>query len=311
MGIYDLDPSEGSFKADFYVWMKYDKSIPNPGEYLDTSDSEKRIPRIERLEANNGESMNLERQDYSPPDKPEHRVWYRARGRFYHDFDMREYPFDQQELEIKLENPIYPSDQLNYGIDAASGYSSRKADGSSADLDPSLLSVSGWKTERIQHVVRVNHYPTDWGLPDESDLQDYSQSTLIITLRRCSGQHLAEIVFPLIASAMLVTLVFFHSNKDLSAAIWICVAMFIGVVGHHRGLLTSMPDVRYFITSDYFFLLTYLYIVICLAMLLVSDYFSRKGLERSAERICCRSRVILPALYLLLMAAVASPAFRL
>ena len=308
--IYDLDSSKGSFSADFYVWLKYDKSVPDPS-YLDKSDSGKGVPNVERLEAENGEPMESDRQDYTPADKPEYRVWYRTRGKFYHDFDIHDFPFDEQVLEIRLENPLYSAAQFQYVIDEASGYSSRQADGSSADLDPGLICVSGWETKRIQHVVKVNHYPTDWGLPGEPELRDYSQSSLIITLKRRSGQHLAQMVLPLLAAALLVTLVFFHSSKDLSAAIWICVAMFISVVGHHRGLLTAMPDVRYFITSDLFFLLTYLYIVTCLMMLLVTDYYSRNGRELSARRVCCRSRVILPVFYLLLMSAVASPALNL
>jgi len=306
--IYELDPSKGFFKADFYVWMKYDKSLPV--EYLRTTDFEKTAPPIEYLEADNGGTMEMERQYYTTDDKPEHRVWYRVRAPFYHNFDMHNYPFDEQTLVLALENPLYPAANLRYVIDDASGYSSQGSDGSSADLDPGLLSLIGWKTERIQHIVRINHYPTDWGLAGEPELKEYSQSVLIITLKRRAGQHLAEIIFPLLAAAFLATLVFFHSNKDLSAAIWICVAMFISVVGHHRGLLTAMPDVKYFITSDFFFLLTYMYIVMCLMIVLIADYYSRKGCDQTAKRVCSRSRVILPISYLVLMLVVASPAFK-
>src|SRR6266851_5097939 len=123
LGIYDLNPSEGSFMADFYVWLKYDKSTdPAAKEYRNTADSEKGVPRIERLEANNGDALTIDRQEYSSPD--EYRVWFRVRGKFYHNFDVHRYPFDEQQLEIRLENPIYPTSQLRYTVDAASSYSS-------------------------------------------------------------------------------------------------------------------------------------------------------------------------------------------
>src|SRR5205085_6952469 len=152
---------------------------------------------------------------------------------------VHKYPFDEQQLEIRLENPIYPADQVRYVVDTASSYSPPSGTGTSASLNPALLSYSGWKTEKIEHLVKTNDYRTDWGLPNEPDLQQYAQSVLRITLVRHSWQHLAEILLPLMASAILTTLVFFLSTDDISSAIQICVIMFIGVVEQHHGFLTT------------------------------------------------------------------------
>src|SRR5205085_10430460 len=42
LGLYDLDSTKGSFMADFYIWLKYDKTI-DP-EYLQAEDAEESIP---------------------------------------------------------------------------------------------------------------------------------------------------------------------------------------------------------------------------------------------------------------------------
>jgi len=80
--------------------------------------------------------------------------------------------------------------------------------------------------------------------------------------------------------------------------------MFIGVVEQHHGFLTTMPDIGYFITADYFFIFTYLYIVVCLTVVLFSSRFRAQGRERIAQQLCGWSRAILPVLYVLLMAGV-------
>ncbi len=312
VGIYDLDPSNGSFVADFYAWMIYPKSVPN--EYRATASKVDSPIPIERLEAVNGEGLHLgaeiDREEYTLlKDTTDYGVWFRVRGKFYHNFDIHQYPFDKQELEIQLENPVYPASNLKYSIANASSYDSRHSDTTALINDPkSWIATSGWDLDKIEHLITNHTYKTDWGIEDPID--NYSQNVLRITLRRHSWEQLSDILLPLIATMILTTLIFFLSIEDLASAIEICVIMFIGVVEQQYGFIAQVPHIGYFMTVDYYFLGTYFYIALCLIMVLAANYCSKRiGGENRVKLIYGWSRVLLPVAYLIFIAIASFPMF--
>jgi len=296
VGIYNLDPANGSFMADFYAWMIYNKS------------ARKLCPEIEHLESVNGEALQIETQPYPLTDTSLCGVWFRVRGKFYHSFDVHKYPFDKQNLEIQLENPVSPQNELGYNLVDASSYTIDSSQTSAVLKNSSSLGYSGWKVDSIKHIIRIHSYGTNWGIKE--DVEAYSQNVLRIVLTRHSWQHLMEILIPLIATMILTTLVFFLSADDLSSAIEICVIMFIGVVEQQHGFITQMPDVGYFITADYYFLGTYFYIALCLIMVLIIHHFSKIGLEKKVYVLSKLSKVFLPISYMIFVLIISYPIFR-
>ncbi|GEM_PF-473104 len=107
----ELDTAQFSFKADFYVWLRYGEDHrPGAADPLDIDFPDligKAADAIHPVERS------------TLPDGTVYRLLH-VRGAFRSDFDLHRYPFDRQTLKIRFFNGRAASDGIIYALDRRS-----------------------------------------------------------------------------------------------------------------------------------------------------------------------------------------------
>ncbi|MGH9238075.1 MAG: hypothetical protein ACRD3G_08550 [Vicinamibacterales bacterium] len=245
--LYDLSPQAGVFAADFYVWLSFRK-----GEWGSAA-----ADSVPKLEAANGEELQCEVVEYDSPESPDTQTfWYRCRSKFYHSFDFTFYPFDEQTLNIELENPAYPQAQFSFTVMTPASHLEE------CRAEPCLLksaaypSVSGWEIASAEVRTRNHHYNTDWGFPKDRNMSDYSQAILQIRLLHRWGVPLLALLGPNLLVALLATSLA-GSAQEKSGRMQALLGVIAAAAAQHYSFLNNAPGDSAISFAQLYFLITY------------------------------------------------------
>lgn len=252
MNLYDLNVSEYSFYADFYVWMKWqgeryplDIEFVNAVEkwgftQLDFSDTVQVLP-----DGSNYGGMRIE-------------------GRFFHSFDLRRFPLDRHDLDIRMEHVQYPLDSLVFRPEVQD------------NLFRKDFAIPGWKIEGAKLETHSNFYDTDFGEPG-SGSSSYSNFTFKLTIARPLSYFLLKLLLPLLV-VIIASLggLLIHPNY-IDARISLPIGGLLSCVFLQQSYSSALPDVGYMVLMDKIYLISYMLIAaIMLRIILVGNRLSRK-----------------------------------
>ncbi|MFZ2898723.1 MAG: hypothetical protein WA004_08885 [Saprospiraceae bacterium] len=252
MNLYDLNVSEYSFYADFYVWMKWK--------------GERHPLGIEFVNA--VEKWGFTQLDFSDtvqvlPDGSNY-GGMRIEGRFFHSFDLRRFPLDRHELDIRMEHVDYPLDSLVFLPEAQD------------DLFRKDFAIPGWKIEGAKLETHSNFYDTDFGDPSYGE-SSYSNFTFKLIIARPLSYFLLKLLLPLLV-VIIASLggLLIHPNY-IDARISLPIGGLLSCVFLQQSYSSALPDVGYMVLMDKIYLVSYMLIAaIMLRIILVGNRLSRK-----------------------------------
>lgn len=242
MNIYDLNVSEYTFYADFYLWFKWrGECDPMNIEFVNA---------VEKW-AFTGTPFHEETVE-----KPDGSLYngMRAEGRFYHSFDLRRFPLDRHDIDIRIENVEYPLEELVYQADTMQS------------LFRKDFVIPGWRIAGARIDTHSNFYDTDFGEPETSG-SSFSNFTYKLTIARPLSYFLLKLMLPLLVVivASLGGLVIHPGYMD--ARISLPIGGLLSCVFLQQSYSSALPDVGYMVLMDKIYLLSY--ILIALVMLRV------------------------------------------
>ncbi len=157
-GLSDLDPSNKSFSASFWLWSISNEEAGSPLDRLE-------FPNAIRIESPNAISEAVASE-----------IWNQRKivGSFRHGWDVRRFPFDQQLLRIELEEAENDSQSILFAADASN---------SGFDQD---INLSGWRIRSTRFVSGTKTYRTTFGDPrlPPGSASSYAKVELQILLQR-------------------------------------------------------------------------------------------------------------------------------
>lgn len=267
MNIYDLNVTEYTFYADFYLWFKWQgEADPMQIEFVNAVEKWAFTSspfHEEAVEKSGGYRYN----------------GMRAEGRFYHSFDLRRFPLDQHELDIRIENVEHPLEELRYISDDTQA------------LFRMDFVIPGWRILGAQIEAHSNFYDTDFGEPDEVDGSSFSNFTYKLRIARPLSYFLLKLLLPLlVVLAASVGALFIHPAY-MDARISLPIGGLLSCVFLQQSYSSALPDVGYMVLMDKIYLLSYLFIAtIMLRVIWAGNARKRRKEVTDAEGFASKDR---------------------
>ena len=265
-----IDVAQAMFTADFYVWMRFARGIGS----ADGDPAQFEFPDMVR--GNFASSRPAGQRDLG--DGTTYRLW-RISGDFKNDFDLRRYPADRQELEIRFFNARAASDRMVYVRDrsafegADAGFGAANAFGGAAAPN-AFRNLSQWQALRVAEVREILVSRSglgDPGLVGFDRMRELSGFAMRIEVVRDIGTTLIKTLLPV----GLMTLILFATLyfPPALAGAKVTVAITAGLSG--AVLLSSinsqLGNVGYVIAVEYGFYVFFGLCLVCIITALVGE----------------------------------------
>lgn len=258
--IHDVDVDGNTFKADFFYWVKVDTTFRRAEEELlfrNLIESESSPVRV------------MEKIDGST-------LWrlYKVSGTFGHQYVLRDFPLDEQELVISLE-VLSPTDRLRVSFDKES-----------IEIDPSILGrfrVQAW--QKLKYFVTVdNNVRTSLrGDPELHPGTPAVFKTIAFRLqvkRKFLGPFL-EIVLPLALIGFVAISLLFVNDISFANLGDVIVGTFLGIITFSIVLSSITPSSDYLTRADILFWATFCTVLISfMTVIIVNARFKGEDLEK-------------------------------
>jgi hypothetical protein len=207
---------------------------------------------------------------------------YHVQGRFWHPFPTFNFPFDEQDVVLSIEDSKHSVDEVAYQIDHAG-----------TTLSPSLA-IPGWKLGKVIPVTTVKRFPTNFGYSTGSETDQYSHVDFTVhVIRPCVGMFL-KTVLP-ISIIMLITFgALFCKPDDIDARLCLTITALISAVALEYTTSTELPPAGYLLLIDKIFLLSFATILFATFVSIFSNRLAAAGNHCGANRLDRWGLIALP-----------------
>lgn len=272
--LYDLNLSERSFSTQFWVWFNYRNAALKPLESLELTNAKEVDNSLAFEETKNGI------------------LWAskKVKAVIKKDWDIRRFPFDEQTMNIELEESNYDISQLVYVADTAN-----------SRLD-STLSLSNWVIERFEVKAGAKKYHTTYGDPELSGSSIYPHASIAVSIKRKSKGLFFSLFTGLYVAFFISSLVFFIDPIDVDPRFGLSVGGLFAAVGNKYIVDSILPQSTTFTLVDKIHILTYLYLLLCIVLSVISLRLWKNGRERLSARFDRRVYFLIVSSYVLINA---------
>ncbi|TNE55910.1 MAG: hypothetical protein EP344_13020 [Bacteroidetes bacterium] len=273
--IYDINLAEKSFSTTFWVWFNYTNPELTPLETLEIPTAKELNYELEFTEQKNGIYWS---------GKQVHAVIKK-------DWDVRRFPFDKQVMTIDLEESDQDTGTMVY-----------LADTENTKLDTGLV-ISNWQIERFELTTKARKYDTTYGDPDLTNGSAYAHATLKVFIKRKSWGLFFSLFTGLYVSFFISTLVFFIDPIHVDPRFGLSVGAMFAAVGNKYIVDSILPQSTTFTLVDKLHIITYVYLLLCIVLSVISLRLWQKGKEAKSIRFDRRAYFLILVSYLLINTA--------
>jgi hypothetical protein len=265
MNIYDLDINGYSFYADFYLWFRWKGDLdPTNIEFVNA---------IEKWGVT--QTMFHDTAQLLPDG-----YYYngmRFEGRFYHSFQLQDFPVDHHPLDIRIENVEYPLDSMVYVPDTSS------------NLLREDFKIPGWVIHNARMTAHDNTYQTNFGEPYGPPT--FSNFTFVLDIGRPLSYFLLKLLLPLLVMLIASLMGLFIHPEHIDARISLPIGGLLSCVFLQQSYSTALPDVGYMVLMDRIYLVAYFLIsIILLRIMLGSNLLSLSNREADMAIVWAKDR---------------------
>ncbi len=231
--VYDINFETTSFKADFEFWIVGDSSIlKNVDELYRFHNLRNPKESVELISAaqRNGRFYQI----------------YAVSGEFNNAFEGSNYPFDEQQLQIKI------------GVNSKREEVKSVVDPLTFSDHPDQISINGWRTKdyyvTIENSVRQD--PTSL----DSKYVDSNSLGLTYKVQRRYWSSILLIILPLLFIGLITTAILYVHSLSFSDMGEVIVGLFLSITAFSYALAELTPKLDTLTIADKLFLLTFLHV---------------------------------------------------
>jgi hypothetical protein len=237
VGRFDL--SEGSYVVDFYLWFN--------GNYTPN------------FEFTNGRADSIEQM----VDDPDYKL-YRVEAVLYKNIDLRDYPLDNHEITIELEDKVLTTGELDFVPDRGRSGLAKQ------------LAIAGWNVDGWEQRVAGNDYP-QWE-------ETFSRYVYAIKISRPPSLFFGMLI-PFLFTGFIGWIAFLISVRSFSERLEMSKWSLLTAVAYHIWLASSVPPVGYLMLADKLMYSLYFLLFTALVITVAAERLVQKGHAERAVRL--------------------------
>lgn len=273
ISVHDIDFRQKEYTVRFWLWFrcksnefKFDKnvevpnakSIENTDNYSDTS---------------NGEIFTL----------------MKMKCVMKESWQVHNYPFDKQKLEIHIENSQFDSRSLVFVADTAGKH-----------FDPDLT-ITGWDISNVIVKTGLKTYESNFGDKTLTEPRsNYASFTVDIFMERNAWGLFFKLFLCMYVSFLISYMCFFIHADSMEARFGLSVGSLFAAVGNKYIIDSILPESSTFTLVDSLHALTFISILLTIILSVYSLTLANNKQLKKANRLDKRTSQILLAVYLLL-----------
>ncbi len=204
------------------------------------------------------------------------RFWQEVSAVVKSRMNLRQYPFDQQELQAIFAPLVFHTNEVKLvtGPDMV-------------DVPDHSVRVSGWELLNVRVNVRTD--------VDRKTAREYSEFILTLEMNRLPASTIWFIMVPMTMIVMLSTVVFWMDRESLGNRMDISFIGLLTIVAYQALAVQGLPQISYFILIDGFIYTAYLTMAVTIVSNIVVDRLNRRGASATADRFDQIARWAFPA----------------
>lgn len=270
INVYNLDIANNTYFVDAYAWFRWKGEI-NPTE------------TVEFVNAVDEWSLIKNYIDETPVKLSDGSFYQslRIEGRFAQPFNLTDFPLDQQNLALIVEDTTYTSDQLVYMPDTVdTGYGKQ-------------LTIPGWNIMGWEQSSMLHQYGSKFGEIDSNLSSTYAALRYQINIQRPVSFFIWKLLLPLliVVGAHWCTFLLHPSLIDVRTAVP-STAM-LTLVFLQQSYTSGLPDVGYLVLLDRIYVVAYLLTIVTLTEGILTGIWAQSKAEADYQRVKRLDRRIL------------------
>jgi hypothetical protein len=268
--IFDLKFTENSCDATIWMWYLYKKEAMKP---------------METVEVANAKSV-----DNSLPatEKKGNVFWatQRVHATLIKDWDVRDFPFDDQRIDIELEDAISDSHQLVLLPDTAN-----------SAVNP-YLHVDGWQIGKLSLQRVERKYHTNFGDPTATNNEGrFSVIHASLDIHRDAWPLFFKLFTGVYVAFFISWLAFFIEAEMIEPRFGLTVGGLFAAVGNKYIVDSVLPDSSSPSLADDVHMITFGFILATVLVSVVSMHFHLRQKGHHSKRLDSSARWVLLGLY--------------
>jgi hypothetical protein len=268
LNISDIDLNAGTYTVDMFISFICQDAPCKKEPNWDVMNATEEIEPVDQ-----GTSVPFSSYDY------------RLRTTLIGQVDYTFYPFDYLYIEMFIEDKKHGRDEITYKL-------------VSLNVDEMLFNPSGWyyKPQQSGSDVTAVSYQLD---PTQYDRVD-----VWMFLERDRFGAFMKTIFAALVIVLVGMLSFLLRVDDAKERLALTSSTLVAIVLYHISLVAGVPATGYLTFVDRFMVATYVVIFLSLMVSVLLMVYVDHGWKDRAEKLHLRTRWIIPALWILLMAYV-------
>jgi hypothetical protein len=190
-----------------------------------------------------------------------------------HDWNLRDFPFDEQELRILIETSSTASELVIVPNESKSAISD-------------FANVQGYRLKFLHLQSIPESYETDFGITEDSG-NEFSRLTISVGLARESGRLVITLLIGFIVANIFSLLTYTIHGSNLAIRVAMCGGAIFAAVGNMYSLNSAFNPAAGSLLIDRFSVGSFAAIVAALSTTILIDHYYRRNKTRQARRIDC------------------------
>jgi hypothetical protein len=272
--IYDLDFPGNKVNMDFYVWLNTKKDSLNLAENFEVVNS---------IQFNKLSENNERRGDINY-------ITFRVNSELKNQWDVSNFPFDKQRLEVIIEDADKDNSQLVFVADTIA-----------SKMDPNVK-MEGWKISDFNIKTVDYTYQTNYGDPaiPLNEYSAYSRVILSFTIQRVGNGLFFKLFIGLFISVLISLLTFFIDPVDLDPRFGLSVGAIFAAIASQYVITSTLPQNARLTLVDILHDISFIFIFLCILGSVISLHLKKKNQIAKHKKLDKISFVILTICYLTL-----------